>query len=108
MQAAQDGAKRFADLSRALHDSVPKLLGADGTPLPGLSSTSDRPDTAPSEVPDMPNYQTHPLTFRPSAESAGEDQLWTVDKIAKANSGDADSDVDAIIDEILAATEDEE
>ena len=104
LQAAEDGAKRFAELSRALHEAVPKLLGADGSPLPGLSATDDAERSA--DVPEMPDYTAQPLSFTPSREG-GEDQLWTVDKIAKDEHGGRDSDVDTIIDEILAATEDD-
>ena len=105
IQAAQDGAKRFAELSRALHESVPKLLGADGSPLAALNTAETDSEQAP-DMPDMPDYASHPLDFRPSRES-GDDQLWTVDKIAGSGNGETDSDVDAIIDEILAATEDD-
>ena len=104
LQAAEDGAKRFAELSRALHEAVPQLLGADGSPLPGLSATDETEQT--TVVPEMPDYAAQPLSFTPSREG-GEDQLWTVDKIAKDEHGDGDSDVDTIIDEILAATEDD-
>ena len=106
MQAAQDGAKRFAELSRALHESVPKLLGTDGSPLPGLAAAGKNEGGQPSDVPDMPDSQKETLTFMPSREG-GDEQLWTVDKIAGGREGDTDSDVDAIIDEILAATEDD-
>lgn len=105
LEAAQDGAKRFAELSCALHESVPKLLGADGSPLAALNTAETDSEQAP-DMPDMPDYASHPLDFRPSRES-GDDQLWTVDKIAGGGNGETDSDVDAIIDEILAATEDD-
>lgn len=106
MQAAQDGAKRFAELSRALHESVPKLLSADGSPLPGLAASEKNADNQPSDVPDLPDYTANPPTFAPSREG-GDEQLWTVDKIASGNTDGTGSDVDAIIDEILAAAEDE-
>lgn len=105
LEAAQDGARRFAELSRALHESVPKLLGADGTPLAALNTAEGDAEATAPDVPDMPDYTSHPLDFQPSRDG-GEDQLWTVDRIAGSGNGDADSDVDAIIDEILAATED--
>ena len=106
LQAAQDGAKRFAELSRALHEAVPQLLCADGTPLSGLSSANT--DAGHSEdVPEMPDYTANPLSYTPSREGGGEEQLWTVDRIAKDADDDRDSDVDSIIDEILAATEDD-
>ena len=107
IQAAQDGAKRFAELSRALHESVPKLLGADGVPLAALNTAEGDAEAPTQDVPDMPDYTSHPLDFQPSRDG-GEDQLWTVDRIAGSGSGDTDSDVDAIIDEILAATEDDQ
>ena len=106
LQAAQDGAKRFAELARALHEAIPQLVSADGTPMAGLNTPDETPESAASNVPDMPDYQSNPLSFAPSREGA-EDQLWTVDKIASGNSSDAESDVDTIIDEILAATEDD-
>ncbi len=107
LQTAQDGAKRFAELSRALHEAVPQLLGTDGSPMPGLSTPDAGSDQNASDVPDMPDYTAHPLSY-PSSREGGDDQLWTVDKIAGSGSGDTDSDVDAIIDDILAAAEDEQ
>lgn len=106
LQAAQDGAKRFAELSRALHEAVPQLLGVDGSPLSGLTA-SDTDAEHVSDVPDMPDYTVNPLSYTPSREGSGEEQLWTVDKIAKNVGDEKGSDVDAIIDEILAATEDD-
>ena len=102
LQSAEEGAKRFAELARSLHESVPQLLGADGSPLLGTQTSNAEPET-PEDVPD---YEANPLNFAPSREN-GEDTLWTVDKIAGSGNGDTDSDVDAIIDEILAATEDD-
>ena len=102
LQSAEEGAKKFADLARSLHDSVPQLLGADGSPLLDEQTTDGEPE--PSE--DAPDYEAHPLTINPSREN-GDEQLWTVDKIAGSAGDDTDSDVDAIIDEILAATEDD-
>ncbi len=112
LQMAQDNAKRFAELSRALHESVPKLLGADGMPLTGLGASSDTQNAEASDPQsfsdvEMPDYRANPLRFQPSRDSSGDDQLWTVDKIATGASDGAGSDVDAIIDEILAATEDD-
>lgn len=108
LEAAQDGAKRFAELSRALHESVPKLLGADGSPLTGLHKPDAGAGESSSDVPDMPDYAAHPLSFAPSRENGGDDQLWTVDKIAGNGDEDTESDVDAIIEDILAATEESE
>lgn len=105
LQTAQDSAKRFAELSRALHESVPKLLGADGAPLPGLSASESVGKAASADIPDMPDYQSQPLSFPPSREGSGEEQLWTVDRIASDSDSDTGSDVDAIIDDILAAAE---
>ena len=112
LNAAQEGAKRYAELSRALHESVPQLLGSDGSPLPGLGKPDGEKSDQPSDTPDylqndMPDYEAKPLQFTPSREG-GDEQLWTVDRIAKNDDADHDSDVDAIIDEILAATEDEQ
>ncbi len=105
LKTAQEGANRFADLARSLHEAVPQLLGADGSPLLVVQTPDAEPE-APAEIPDAPDYESNPLNFTPSREN-GDDQLWTVDKIAGSSGSDADSDVDAIIDEILAATEDD-
>lgn len=113
LEMAQDGAKRFAELSRALHEAIPQLLGTDGAPLPGLGKPDTEPKPAKPETPsyfkeDMPDYSAHPLSYTPSRESGSQDeQLWTVDKIANADASGSRSDVDTIIDEILAATEDD-
>ncbi len=108
LQAAQEGAKRFAELSGALHEAVPQLLSADGTPLPGLEKADETPSEPSYLENDLPDYQANPLQFEPSRESgASDDQLWTVDKITTDSGDAAGSDVDAIIDEILAATEDD-
>ena len=111
LKTAQDSAKQFAELSRALHDAVPMLLGADGAPLPGLGANepTQEQNKEPAYFGDgMPDYQTDPLHFTPSRENgSGDDQLWTVDKITSAGQNASDSDVDAIIDEILAAAEDD-
>ncbi len=112
LASAQEGARRFAELFVALHDAVPKLIGTDGAPLPGLDKpveeAKDDVQNDPSYLSeDMPDYASHPLSFTPSRESGADDQLWTVDRIASGTNGDSGSDVDAIIDEILAATEDD-
>ena len=112
LQMAQDGAKRFAELSRSLHEAVPQLLGADGAPLPGLEKPEQTEKDGAADTPsylkeDLPDYSETPLSFTPSRESGSDEQLWTVDKIAKSEHGGTESDVDAIIDEILAATKDE-
>ncbi len=106
LEIAKDHARKFSELSAALHNAVPQLLNADGSPLPGLDQPDDNAEDQ-SDVPDMPDYQAHPLSYTPSSESSGDDQLWTVDKIASDPNTTGGSDVDAIIDEILAATEDD-
>lgn len=106
IQMAQDGAKRFLELSRALHESVPKLLNADGTPMPGLGQAEENAD-APYLNEDLPDYEANPLSFEPQKESAGDERLWTVDQIAGDGGEQETSHVDDIIDEILAATEDD-
>ena len=106
LQSAESGAKRFAELARSLHESVPQLLGADGSPLLDAQTSDAEPEKASADIPEAPDYEAHPLSITPSRES-GDEQLWTVDKIAGGTDGDIDSDVDAIIDEILAATEDD-
>lgn len=80
IQMAQDSAKRFAELSRALHETVPQILSAEGQLL------------EPAKEPEKP-------------ESAGEEKLWTVDEIAKPVEGE--TQVDAIIDEIITASEEQ-
>ena len=113
LQMAQDSAKRFSELSRALHEAVPQLLGSDGTPLPGLDEPEAEESPAEQDLPsylkeDMPDYTETPLSYSPSRESDSADEpLWTVDRIASDAEGKTDSDVDAIIDEILSAAEDE-
>lgn len=111
LQMAQDGAKRFSELSKALHEAIPQLLSADGSPLPGLKKPDEnKPDA--SDIPaylkeDLPDYQATPLSYAPSKDGSGDEQLWTVDKIASTADGEMKSDVDSIIDEILSATEDQ-
>ena len=111
LQMAQDSAKRFAELSRALHEAVPQLLGADGSPLPGLGTTDSdkgKPNGDPSYLrEDIPDYQATPLNYETSRESESDGPLWTVDQIAKDDPEKESSDVDQIVDEILAAAEDE-
>ena len=112
LQMAQDSAKRFSELSKALHEAVPQLLGADGAPLPGLQKPDEKKTDSTLDSPSYPeeemsDYQATPLSFTPSREGSGDDQLWTVDKITSDGGNEAESDVDSIIDEILAATEDQ-
>ena len=107
IQMAQDNARRFAELSRALHESVPQLLNADGTPMPGLGQAEENAD-APYLHGDLPDYEANPLTYEPQKSGAsGDERLWTVDQIAGSGEGQGGSHVDDIIDEILAATEDD-
>ncbi len=40
LEIAKDNARKFSELSAALHDAVPQLLNADGSPLPGLNVAS--------------------------------------------------------------------
>jgi len=110
MQMAEDNARRFAELSRALHESVPQLLNADGTPLPGIGNTEGKSQTddAPYLNEELPDYESKPLSFEPQKENGtGEERLWTVDQIASDDEDQGGTHVDDIIDEILAATEDE-
>lgn len=82
IQIAQDNARRFAELSRALHEAVPQILSAEGTLL-------------------EPAKEKEPEAGQPT--ESGDEPLWTVDQIA-ADAGE--THVDAIIDEILTASED--
>ncbi len=79
---AQDNARRFAELSRALHEAVPQILSAEGTLL------------------EPADDQMEP---KEATQESTDEKLWTVDEIAK-DAGEAH--VDTIIDEILTATED--
>lgn len=85
LEMARDGAKRYMELSRALHEAIPQLMGADGSPLPGLSVPKAEPkkETEPTDEP-----------------------LITVDRITKAEPEDPKTNVDDIIDSILSAAED--
>ena len=150
IQMAQDSAKRFAELSKALHDTVPQILSADGTlairepdtesGAPEETAEMEPADTAASEeesearetVPETdlpidandpddepvedsgegtplmkeedPDFEDHPFIFEALGENEPtEEHLWTVDEIAKENA-ERDSHVDAIIDDILRAS----
>lgn len=94
IRMAEDNAKRFSDLSRALHEAVPKLLASDGTPLLDEEKTEAvfepaEPDPAPADG--------------PQENEPAEEKLWTVDEIAK-DVPEANAQVDTIIDEILSAS----
>ncbi len=109
IQLAQDGMKRLAELATALHEAVPKLLNSDGSPLPGLKKPEEEEQPA-EETPAEPEAEApdlEPSPLNPAQERSFEEQLWTVDRIAKDDAEKAASDVDKIIDEILAATEDD-
>ncbi len=88
---ARDGARRFAELSRALHEAIPQLLNADGSPLPGLSVPEQKPEKSPNVPTPDPNL--------------GDEPLITVDSIAKDTPEAVKADVDEIIDGILSAAE---
>lgn len=88
LEMAKDGARRFEELSRALHEAIPQLLGSDGAPLPGLTDAKQEPKKTPEP-------------------ETNDEPLWTVDKITNDAPKSDLSDVDSIIDEILAAAENE-
>lgn len=89
IQIAQDNAKRFAELSRALHEAVPQILSAEGQ-----LQEPEKPEAIEAE----PEKPQEPVT---------DERLWTVDEIAQ-KSDEGESHVDAIIDEILTASEEAE
>lgn len=93
LQMARDGARRFAELSRALHEAIPQLLNTDGSPMPGLS------------IPE-PMQKKDPESPAPDPD-LGEEPLVTVNNIAKNTPETPQSNVDEIIDGILAAAEEQ-
>ena len=83
MQQAQDHAKRFYELSKALHDTVSQILAPDGTLQIPEAKQEPEPEPEPNEEP-----------------------LWTVEDVAKDEETGSAAHVDAIIEDILrAATE---
>lgn len=92
IQIAQDNAKRFAELSSAMHEAVPQILSPEGQLL-----EPPTPDPAPVE-----STEAEP---EEKPQESGEEKLWTVDEIAGEPEAEK-SHVDAIIDEILTASED--
>jgi len=106
IRMAEDNAKRFSDLSRALHEAVPKLLASDGTPLLDEEKTEAEADFKPAEP--EPELTVEPVSKEPETPTeaqadAAEEKLWTVDEIAK-DVPEANAQVDTIIDEILSAS----
>ena len=104
IRMAEDNAKRFSDLSRALHETVPKLLASDGTPLLDEEKTEAVFEPAEPE----PELTAEPVSKEPETPTeaqadAAEEKLWTVDEIAK-DVPEANAQVDTIIDEILSAS----
>ncbi len=105
IRMAEDNAKRFSELSRALHEAVPKLLASDGTPLLDEEKTESVFEPAEPE----PELTLEPESAEPETptetqeDDAAEEKLWTVDEIAK-DAPAANAQVDTIIDEILSAS----
>ena len=94
IQIAQENAKRFAELSRALHEAVPQILSAEGT--------LQEPETAPAlEEPKTEEPAENAGEGAPQ-QAGGDERLWTVDEIAPEG---GETHVDAIIDEIITASE---
>lgn len=121
IQIAQDNAKRFAELSRALHNAVPQILSQEGTLLePEETPVQEEPKSEnPAEEPSADaNEDAEPVEDAgegtplsdetiDDAAGSGDERLWTVDEIArKPESGE--SHVDAIINEIITASEESE
>ena len=86
MQQAQDHAKRFYELSKSLHDTVPKILAPDGKLL--IPEASETPEQDKAEA-------TEP-----------QEHLWTVDEVAQTDDN-REAHVDAIIEDILRASMDQ-
>ena len=110
IQMAQDSAKRFAELSKALHEAVPQILAPDGTllmPEPAETETAKAEPAEPESEGPEPAEPAEPeeTPEEPHADEPAEEHLWTVDEIAK-ETGETieDSRVDTIIDEILRAS----
>ncbi len=94
---AQENAKQFAELSRALHEAVPQILSAEGT--------LQEPETAPAlEEPKTEEPAENAGEGAPQ-QAGGDERLWTVDEIAPEG---GETHVDAIIDEIITASEESE
>ena len=153
IQMAQDSARRFAELSQALHDTIPEILTADGTLAireaeeseeeqePAAEqdvgfSPEDEPElsypvseqenlmeTEPDETggedeepvedsgegtplirDEFTDFEDRPFSLdRKTDRDPTEEHLWTVDEIANEDAA-RDSHVDAIIDDILRAS----
>ena len=95
IRIAQDNAKRFAELSRALHEAVPQILSAEGT--------LQEPETAPALEEPKPEEPAADAG-EGAQQTGGDERLWTVDEIAKKTES-GETHVDEIIDEIITASE---
>ena len=106
IQIAQENAKRFAELSRALHEAVPQILSAEGTLLePAKEEPSEEPDGEPYTDADGETPVDESFEPEPKPQEGGDERLWTVDEIAPEG---GETHVDAIIDEIITASEESE
>lgn len=93
MQQAEDSAKRFYELSRSLHETVPKILAPDGKLLiPKTAENHEEPTPQDPEPADV--------------HVQSDEHLWTVNEIAKDET-QQDAHVDAIIEDILRASVDQ-
>ncbi len=123
---AQENARRFAELSRALHEAVPQILSAEGKLLEPAASEPFEAEQLPESEPvepasELPENDAEPVenvgdgtpldeteAFDPESfhftpqQSVSDERLWTVDEIAPEG---GETHVDAIIDEILTASE---
>ena len=123
---AQENARRFAELSRALHEAVPQILSAEGKLLEPAASEPFEAEQLPEPEPvepasELPENDAEPVenagdgtpldeteAFDPESfhftpqQSVSDERLWTVDEIAPEG---GETHVDAIIDEILTASE---
>ncbi len=101
---AQDNAKRFAELSRALHEAVPRLLASDGTPLLDEKRSEEVSDTPEPEPVQAEKPVQAEIPAEPKDETAAEERVWTVDEVAKGDGNAPEAQIDTIIDEILSAS----
>lgn len=139
MLHAQENLKRLYELSKALHDTVPKILSPDGTlRMPEPAQTPEEQPIEPEPVeeaqeqpiePEQPeapeesdepvedsgegtplmtdeefDFETHPFRFEPQNAEPENEHLWTVGEVTADDKSNQDTHVDAIIEDILRAS----